>query len=87
MGALLGAPPIFTRQKVWFSSHIEDQFEPSPDGGTDYKWSVTFHEVNALARPLIAILTRLFGGALTAQSDTLARYLDQRDVNEQLPPL
>ena len=70
-----------------FRMTARHQFEPSPDGGTDYTWSVTFHEVNALARPLIAILTRLFGRALTSQADTLARYLDQRDVNEQLPPL
>jgi ligand-binding SRPBCC domain-containing protein len=70
-----------------FRMTARHQFEPTPDGGTDYTWSISFHEVNALARPRIAILTRLFGHALAAQAATLARYLNQRSVNEPLPPL
>jgi hypothetical protein len=70
-----------------FRMTARHQFETTPDGGTDYTWSISFHEVNALSRPLIAILTRLFGRALAAQADTRARYLNQRSVNEPLPPL
>jgi hypothetical protein len=70
-----------------FRMTARHQLETTPDGGTDYTWSISFHEVNALARPLIAILTRLFGHALAAQADTLARYLNQRSMHEPLPPL
>jgi len=63
------------------------QFEPGTEGGTDYTWSISFQEVNVLARPLIAILVRLFERALAAQADALVRYLDQRSVDEPSPPL
>ncbi len=70
-----------------FRMTARHQFEPGTEGGTDYTWSISFHEVNVLARPLIAILVHLFERALAAQAVTLARYLDQRSVDEPTPPL
>ena len=57
------------------------------DGGTLYTWSISFHEENVVARPLIAIASRLFRRALSAQAAMLTKYLDQRSDSELLPEL
>ena len=70
-----------------FRMTARHQFEPTVGGGTDYTWSISFEEVNVVARPLIAIGARLFERALAAQADKLGRYLAERAEGEPLPPL
>lgn len=61
------------------------RFEEGSDGGTDYAWSVSFHEVNPVARPLIAIAARLFTTALAEQAETLAGYLAEHSSGDPMP--
>lgn len=63
------------------------QFEERSDGGTDYTWSISFEEVSVLARPIVAILSRLFRRAFAAQAEALETYLHQRPAAEPLPRL
>ena len=57
------------------------------DSETDYTWSMAFHEVNVIARPLIALAARLFEQALSAQADALTAYLHGLPDGEPLPRL
>jgi hypothetical protein len=63
------------------------RFTAHGDGVTEYTWSITFHELNVVARPLVAITTRLFERAFAAQAQKLAGYLADRHEDEPLPPL
>ena len=53
----------------------QHRFEPRADGGTNYTWSISFHEVSILGRPLVALAARLFTRALANQADALTSYL------------
>jgi len=57
------------------------------DGETDYTWAITFHELNVIARPLIAIAARLFRRAFAAQAGALTRYLVQLPAEAPPPAL
>ncbi len=63
------------------------RFEERSDGGTDYTWSISFEEASFVARPIIAILRRLFRRAFAAQSEALASYLDRRGADDPAPAL
>ncbi len=63
------------------------RFEKLTEGGTEYTWSISFQEVNVVARPLVALATRLFRHALAAQAEMLSKYLDERSASEPLPEL
>jgi hypothetical protein len=63
------------------------RFDERSDGGTDYTWSISFEEASIVARPLIAILSRLFRRAFAAQADALGSYLNQRADDSPAPPL
>jgi Polyketide cyclase / dehydrase and lipid transport len=65
----------------------QHRFEEREGGGTDYTWSISFHEMNMVARPLVAIATRLFQQAFAAQAEALADYLDERSPDEPMPQL
>ena len=62
------------------------RFEQRSDGGTEYTWSITFEEASIVARPLIAVLRRLFCRALATQAEALDSYLSQRAA-DPAPPL
>ena len=70
-----------------FRMTARHRFAARPDGGTDYTWSVSFHEQSVVARPLIALASRLFTRALADQADALTTYLRARPPEEPLPPL
>ena len=53
----------------------QQRFEPRADGGTNCTWWISFHEVNILGRPLVALAARLFARALANQADALTNYL------------
>jgi hypothetical protein len=53
----------------------QHRFEPRADGGTNYTWSISFHEVSIVGRPLVALAARLFARALANQADALTSYL------------
>ena len=57
------------------------------DGETDYTWTITFYELNVVARPLIAIAARLFRRAFAAQSEALSRYLERLPAEAPPPAL
>ncbi|HSH10305.1 MAG TPA: hypothetical protein VLA10_00850, partial [Ilumatobacter sp.] len=57
------------------------------DGGTEYTWSISFEEATVLARPFVAILSRLFSRAFVAQAEALESYLTQRRADDPEPPL
>ena len=59
----------------------EHRFDPEGTDRTRYTWTITFHEANAVARPLIALATRLFRRATANQADALTAYL-AGDVHE-----
>ena len=85
-------PPSFAEFRsvapTWpFRMTAEHRFEERADGGTDYTWSISFHEMNIVARPLIAITTRLFQQAFVAQAEALAHHLDERSPDEPIPRL
>jgi hypothetical protein len=63
------------------------RFEERADGGTEYRWSISFEEASYVARPIIAILSRLFRRAFAAQAEALSSYLNQRDADDPMPPL
>lgn len=63
------------------------RFEERPDGGTEYTWSISFEEVSLVARPLVAIFSRLFRRAFAAQAEALESYLKQRVADDPAPPL
>lgn len=67
-----------------FRMTARHRFEESANGGTEYTWSISFHEVNVLARPLIVLAARLFENALGAQAEALANFL--RDLPDEEPP-
>jgi hypothetical protein len=54
----------------------EHRFDTSPDGGTDYTWSIEFVEVSRVARPVVALARRLFSRAMADQAAALTTYLD-----------
>jgi hypothetical protein len=83
-------PPTFAEFRsvapTWpFCMTARHRFNEHSGGGTDYTWTISFHERSIVARPLIAIGTRLFKQALAAQADALTHYLDERPEDE-LPP-
>ncbi|HSP27694.1 MAG TPA: SRPBCC family protein [Ilumatobacteraceae bacterium] len=63
------------------------RFEERSDGGTEYTWSISFEEVSFVARPIIAILSRLFRRAFAAQSEALESFLSQRGADDPAPAL
>jgi hypothetical protein len=63
------------------------RFEDRFDGGTVYTWSISFEEATVLARPFVAILSRLFSRAFGAQAEALESYLTQRPADDPEPPL
>ncbi len=70
-----------------FRVTAQHRFAARADSGTDYTWSMAFHEVNVIARPLIALAARLFEQALSAQADALTAYLHGLPDGEPLPRL
>jgi len=64
----------------------QHRFAERHGGGTDYTWSISFHEVSPVARPVVAITARLFERAFAAQAEKLSRYLADRSEDEP-PPL
>lgn len=70
-----------------FRTTASHRFEARAGGGTEYTWSISFAEASIVARPIVAILTRLFRRAFAAQSDALEHYLNQRAVDDPAPPL
>ena len=70
-----------------FRMTARHRFDPRADGGTDYTWTISFHEMSIIARPLVAIAARLFARALSAQAEALASYLHDRSDDEPLPRL
>jgi Polyketide cyclase / dehydrase and lipid transport len=70
-----------------FRMTAQHRFDAHPDGGTDYTWSISFHEVNVIAHPLIALAARLFEDALAAQAEALAIYLRSRSADDPPPRL
>lgn len=62
-------------------------FEERADGGTDYTWSISFEEANLIARPLVAILRRLFRRAFAAQAEALESNLSQRSADDPAPAM
>ena len=70
-----------------FRMTARHRFEEVADGGTEYTWSISFHEVNVVARPLINIASQMFRRALAAQGDMLTAHLADRSDSEPLPRL
>jgi hypothetical protein len=70
-----------------FRMTARHRFGAVSNGGTEYAWSISFHEVNVVARPLIALAVRLFRRAMAAQAEMLTRHLDERSDSEPLPRL
>ncbi len=70
-----------------FRMTARHRFEEVADGGTEYTWSISFHEVNVVARPLIDVASRMFRRALAAQADMLIAHLADRSDSEPLPRL
>ena len=68
-----------------FRMTAQHRFDAHPDGGTEYTWTISFHEVNVIARPLIAVAARLFKDALAAQAEALALYLRTRSEDDPPP--
>jgi hypothetical protein len=58
-----------------FRMTAEHRFEPHGDDATRYTWSITFHERNVVARPLMGLASRLFRSALADQAAALDAYL------------
>lgn len=82
-------PPTFAEFRsvtpAWpFRMTAKHRFEARAEGGTDYTWTISFHEENVIARPLIALAARLFEPALSAQAEALTNYL--RDHPDEDPP-
>ncbi len=67
-----------------FRMSAQHRFDARPDGGTDYTWTVSFHEVSVIARPFVAVAARRFRRALDAQVVALIAYL--RGVQPGAPP-
>jgi ligand-binding SRPBCC domain-containing protein len=68
-----------------FRMTAQHRFEARPDGGTDYTWTISFHEVSVIARPFMVVAARRFRPALESQAAALVAYL--RDVQPgALPP-
>jgi hypothetical protein len=85
-------PPTYSEFRsvapTWpFRMTAQHRFAPHDAGGTAYTWTVSFHEMSIVARPLIAVASRLFARALAAQAEALARYLASRPSDEPLPAL
>lgn len=70
-----------------FRMTARHRFEKVANGGTEYTWSISFHEVNVVTRPLVALAAWLFRRALAAQAEMLTRHLDERSDSEPLPEL
>lgn len=70
-----------------FRMTARHRFEEIASGGTNYSWSISFHELNVVARPLIAIAARLLRRAVAAQADMLTAHLGARSDSEPLPRL
>jgi hypothetical protein len=68
-----------------FRMTARHRFEDVAGGGAEYTWSISFHEVNVIARPLIALAARLFRRAVAAQAEMLRAHLDERSDSEPLP--
>jgi hypothetical protein len=72
-------PPLLAefRSVVTWPAQMTAQhrFEPRADGGTNYTWSISFHEVSIVGRPLVALAARLFARNLANQADALTSYL------------
>jgi hypothetical protein len=85
-------PPVLVEYRsvtpTWpFRMTARHSFVPGPSGGTSYTWSISFYEVSGIARPLVALATRLFDRALKAQAVALDRYLDGVPPDAPLPLL
>jgi len=61
-----------------FRMTAEHRFVERDDGDTDYTWSITFTEMNVMARPLVALAARLFRSAMADQATALTAYLAGR---------
>jgi len=85
-------PPVLaafaSRAPTWpFHMTAHHRFEEHSNGGTEYTWTISFHEVNVIARPMIAVASRLFRRAMLAQAQRLTTYLEQRPERENLPAI
>ena len=58
-----------------FRITAEHRFDPEGTNRTRYTWTITFHEANVVARPLIALAARLFRRATANQANALTAYL------------
>lgn len=70
-----------------FRMTARHQFEATAEGGTRYTWTISFHEVSPIARPLIPVAARLFKRALAAQAEALTKYLGDLPDGEPPPRL
>lgn len=85
-------PPAFaefiSRAPTWpFRMTARHRFDDVAGHGTAYTWSISFHEVSVVARPLIAVAARLFRRAVAAQAEMLRMHLDERSDSDPLPRL
>ncbi len=62
-----------------FRMTAEHRFEPDGDNHTMYTWAITFHEVNVIGRPLIALAAKLFPRSLANQAEALTAYLESHE--------
>ena len=84
-------PPMFAEFRsvspAWPMRMIAEHRFTDHDGGTEYTWSITFHELSVVARPIVALSARLFERAFVAQAEKLEGYLAERGEGAPLPPL
>jgi hypothetical protein len=70
-----------------FRMTARHRFDEATNHRTSYTWSISFQEVNIVARPLIALLARLFTRAFEAQAEALTTYLGSLPTGAAPPRL
>jgi len=82
-------PHLVTYRSVsptWpFRMTAEHRFDPEGTDRCRYTWTITFHEANVVARPLIALAARLFRRVTANQANALTAYL-RGNVQEREDP-
>jgi hypothetical protein len=73
-------PPHLARYRsvspTWpFRMTAEHRFDPEGTDRARYTWTINFHEVNVVARPLIALAANVFRRATRNQANALSAYL------------
>ena len=71
-------PAFRSVRPTWpFRMTASHRFESRADGDTDYTWTIDFHEVSVIGRPLIALASQLFQKAQADQAQALYDYLSK----------